>query len=157
MGAFVICNDVKILRFSSDNMVCRTDVPILKKEMTMSGNTEHIPTVYLSSTFTSRMLPGSMLVFKRDIELDEARKIITYAENSPSVSFVNAVNPVHTSTAVLTEGLTDQPASGGFVSLKVDDTVIVIYPSKASRDATEYQLNNLEECKFCHIKVIESK
>ena len=104
--------------------------------------------VIISSTFTQRMTTDESLFHKRPLNIEETKSLIKIAKRGANIELINAVNPLHTSTAVLASGLTDQECQGGFVSMEEGDVVVVIQPQKASRDATEFTLKNLEECKF---------
>ena len=104
--------------------------------------------VFLSSAFTQRMTTDESLFHKRSITLDDAKSLISLAEIASNIEFTNAVNPHHTSTAVLTSGLTNQECQGGFLSLVDGDVVVVIQPQTASRNATEFELKNFQECQF---------
>ena len=114
-----------------------------------------IPTgrIYLSSAFSDRMLgDGRACAYKRDIDSETAKQIIEEVTNDPYLTFENRLNPRHESTCTLAQGLTDQPPLGGFIKLKDGDTVILIQPQAASRDATEFDLENFNQCAF---KVIQ--
>lgn len=116
--------------------------------LTLSDFPVQINRVFLSSAFTQRMATDEALFHKRGITLEDAKSLISLAEMSSNIEFTNAVNPQHTSTAVLTSGLTNQECQGGFLSLVEGDVVVVIQPQAASRNATEFELKNFEECKF---------
>lgn len=120
----------------------------LTSPLTFSDFPVQINRVFLSSAFTNRMTEEESLFHKRTITLEDAKSLISLAERASNIEFTNAVNPLHTSTAVLTSGLTDQECQGGFLSLEDGDVVVVIQPQTASRNATEFELKNFEECKF---------
>lgn len=104
--------------------------------------------IILSSAFSNRMLIDDSLVIKKDIRVEDAKSLVALAERSSNIDFLNAINPEHQSTAVLAQGLTDSPCVGGFVSLSETDVVVVMQPKKASRNATEFLVENFNQCKF---------
>ena len=104
--------------------------------------------VILSSAFSNRMLVGEALVHKADITVDEAKAIVAFAESTNVISFENALNPRHESTCVLAQGLTRSTPTGAMVSLAEGDVVVVMQPSAASRNDTEFVLEHFRECHF---------
>jgi len=104
--------------------------------------------VILSSAFSNRMLNNEGLVHKIDLDVDQAKAIISLAEMASNISFENAINPRHESTCALAQGLTKSECMGGFVSLNDGDVVVVMQPSSNSRDAVEFDLKHFNECKF---------
>ena len=109
----------------------------------------------LSSAFSDRMLSdGVAAVFKVDIDSETAQQLMEAVKNDHSITFENRLNPRHESTCILAQGLTDQPPLGGFVELKDGDTVLLIQPHTASRDATEFDLNSFALCRFKIIQQI---
>jgi hypothetical protein len=95
---------------------------------------------------------GRACAYKRDIDCETAKQIIEEVTNDPYLTFENRLNPRHESTCILAQGLTDQPPLGGFIKLKDGDTVLLIQPHAASRDATEFDLDSFKQCAF---KVIQ--
>lgn len=104
--------------------------------------------IVLSSAFSNRMVGGSGLVHKTDLDVEQAKAIISLAETADNISFENAINPRHESTVALAQGLTKSECKGGFVSLDEGDVVVVMQPSAASRNDTEFNLKHFQECKF---------
>lgn len=104
--------------------------------------------VILSSAFSNRMLNNEALCHKIDITVEDAKALINIAEMSSNVEFLNALNPRHESTCVLAKGLTDSAPTGAMVSLNVGDLVIVMQPSAASRNDTEFNVGHFEACIF---------
>ena len=104
--------------------------------------------VVLSSTFSTRMIPNNAVIVKRDLTPEHAVSMCRMVESEDSCAFENRINPLHTSTAELGKLLCSTPAEGGFVELGLGDTMVIIFPSKASRDATEFDVKMLEECDF---------
>lgn len=104
--------------------------------------------VILSSAFSNRMLKADALVYKIDIDVDQARALISLAEMASNISFENAINPRHESTVALAQGLTKSECKGGFVSLNEGDLVVLIQPSASSRNDTEFVVEHFNECKF---------
>ena len=102
--------------------------------------------IILSSAFTNRMIGGEGLVHFQDLTVTEAKDIISFAEAEGVLE--NAINPRHESTAALAQGLTKTECKGGFVKLNEGDVVVIMLPSVASRDATEFDLKLFEECQF---------
>lgn len=104
--------------------------------------------IILSSAFSNRMLKADALVYKIDINVDQARALISLAEMADNIAFSNAINPRHESTVVIAQGLTKSECGGGFVSLNEGDVVVIIQPSASSRNDTEFNLEHFNECKF---------
>ena len=105
--------------------------------------------VVLSSAFSNRMLvEDDALVYKSNLTVQEARDLVRLAEGATSITFENALNPRHESTCILAQGLTQSIPTGAMVSLKETDVVIVMQPSAASRDATEFVVKHFEACIF---------
>ena len=104
--------------------------------------------IILSSAFSNRMLTNEALCHKIDIDVDQARALISLAEMASNISFENAINPRHESTCALAQGLTKRECKGGFVSLNEGDVVVIIQPSASSRNDTEFNLEHFKECKF---------
>ena len=104
--------------------------------------------IVLSSAFSNRMLIDEALCHKVNIDVDQAKAIISLAEMASNITFSNAINPRHESTVALALGLTKSECKGGFVSLSDGDVVVVMQPSNNSRDAVEFNLKHFEECKF---------
>lgn len=104
--------------------------------------------IVLSSAFSNRMLNNEGLVHKLDLDVDQAKAIISLAEMASNISFENAINPRHESTCALAQGLTKSECKGGFVSLNEGDVVVVMQPSASSRNDTEFNLEHFNECKF---------
>jgi hypothetical protein len=88
------------------------------------------------------------LVLKSDVSVEDAKAIISLAEMVSNISFENAINPRHESTAALAQGLTQSECKGGFVALEDGDVVLVMQPSTSSRNDTEFNLKHFNECKF---------
>ena len=114
------------------------------------ANTFVAPTsrIILSSAFSNRMLNKEGLVHKIDLDVEQAKAIISLAETASNITFENAINPRHESTAALAQGLTSSECKGGFVSLNDGDCVVVMQPSASSRNDTEFNLEHFNECKF---------
>ena len=104
--------------------------------------------IILSSAFSNRMLTDESLCHKIDLDVEQAKAIISLAEMASNISFENAINPRHESTCALAQGLTKSECKGGFVSLNEGDVVVVMQPSSNSRDAVEFDLKHFNECKF---------
>ena len=104
--------------------------------------------VVLSSAFSNRMLVEDALVYKIDISVEEAKALVSRAESARDITFQNALNPRHESTCILAQGLTQAIPTGAMVSLKERDVVIVMQPSAASRDDTEFVVKHFEACIF---------
>ncbi len=102
--------------------------------------------IVLSSAFTNRMIEGEGFAHFQDLTADQAKEVIALAEEKGVLE--NAINPAHPSTAALAKGLTTTECKGGFVTLKDWDAVVVMLPSTASRNATEFDLKLFEECQF---------
>ena len=104
--------------------------------------------IILSSAFSNRMLTDESLCHKIDLDVEQAKAIISLAEMASNISFENAINPRHESTCALAQGLTKSECVGGFVSLNEGDCVVVMQPSASSRNDTEFNLEHFKECKF---------
>lgn len=115
-----------------------------------------VPTnrIILSSAFSNRMLIGEALVVKKDLSIEEAKEIVTQAESDSAVTFLNAINPRHKSTCALAKGLTHTECTGEMVTLEDGDVVVIMQPSAASRNDTEFNLAHFEECIFQLIQQI---
>ena len=109
-----------------------------------------VPTsrIILSSAFSNRMLTDEALCHKIDLDVEQAKALVSLAERAENISFENAINPRHESTCALAQGLTKSECKGGFVSLNEGDCVVVMQPSTNSRDAVEFDLKHFNECKF---------
>lgn len=103
------------------------------------------PRLILSSTFTNRMVENGLVRFK-EIDLSAATALIE--EAAAKGALVNGVNPAHGSTAILAEGVAKTPCLGGFLSMGVRDVVVVMTPHPASRNATEFNLTDLNMVKW---------
>jgi len=104
--------------------------------------------IVLSSAFSNRMLKAEGLVHKIDLDVDQAKALVSLAEMASNIQFSNAINPRHESTVALAQGLTKSECKGGFVSLNEGDVVVVMQPSASSRNDTEFNLEHFNECKF---------
>ena len=104
--------------------------------------------IILSSAFSNRMLNNEGLVHKIDLDVEQAKALVSLAESASNITFENAINPRHESTAALAQGLTKSECMGGFVSLNEGDCVVVMQPSASSRNDTEFSLEHFNECKF---------
>lgn len=104
--------------------------------------------IILSSAFSNRMLNDEALCHKVNLDVDQAKAIVSLAEMASNISFENAINPRHESTCALAQGLTKSECVGGFVSLNDGDVVVVMQPSASSRNDTEFNLEHFNECKF---------
>ena len=104
--------------------------------------------VILSSAFSNRMLAENALVHKIDLDVDQAKAIISLAEMASNITFENAINPRHESTVALAQGLTKSECVGGNVSLNDGDVVVIIQPSASSRNDTEFEVEHFNECIF---------
>ena len=92
--------------------------------------------IILSSAFSNRMLTDEALCHKSDLDVEDAKAIISLAEMASNITFENAINPRHESTVALAQGLTKSECKGGFVSLSEGDVVVVMQPSVSSRNDT---------------------
>lgn len=110
------------------------------------SNTNNTARTLLSSTFTNRMVEGGGLVRFKEIDLAAALALIEGA--AANGTLVNGVNPAHGSTAILAEGVAKTPCLGGFLSMNVGDIVVVMTPHAASRNATEFNLTDLNMVKW---------
>ncbi len=110
--------------------------------------------IVLSSAFSNRMLPENALVIKKDIDVETAKSVISLAERADNIAFENALNPRHESTCVLAQGLTKSTPTGAMVSLNDGDVVVVMQPSSASRNDTEFNVEHFEACIFQVIQQI---
>ena len=105
--------------------------------------------IVLSSAFSNRMLTDpKALSIKIDITAEDAKALVSLAEGASNIEFLNAINPRHESTCVLAQGLTKSAPTGAMVSLKAGDVVVVIQPSAASRNDTEFLVEHFNECIF---------
>lgn len=104
--------------------------------------------IILSSAFSNRMLADTALVHKVNIDVDQAKAIVSLAEMASNICFENAINPRHESTVALAQGLTKSECVGGNVSLNDGDVVVIIQPSASSRNDTEFEVEHFNECKF---------
>ena len=111
--------------------------------------------VYLSSAFTNRIKLGNAVFIKRGLTIQEAKSLCSLFEKASNIQFVNAINPNHTSTAVLAQGLTTLPCQQMFIAGEVGDVIIVMIPGKASRDATEFNLEHFKECIFEVVQICD--
>ena len=111
--------------------------------------------VVLSSAFSNRMLADdTALVWKKNVDVDQAKALVSIAERSSNIAFENALNPRHESTCILAEGLTKSDPTGAMVSLSVGDVVVVMQPSASSRNDTEFNVEHFEACIFQVIQQI---
>ena len=110
--------------------------------------------IILSSAFSNRMLPENALVIKKDIDVETAKSVVSLAETASNITFENALNPRHESTCVLAQGLTKSEPTGAMVSLSDGDVVVVMQPSAASRNDTEFNVEHFEACIFQVIQQI---
>jgi hypothetical protein len=116
---------------------------VFKKLKTSTGR------IILSSAFSNRMLNGDVaLVYKSDITVDDAKALVSLAESANDITFENTLNPRHTSTCILAQGLTQSTPTGAMISLDEGDVVVVMQPSSASRDDTEFDVRHFEACDF---------
>jgi hypothetical protein len=110
--------------------------------------------IILSSAFSNRMLIDETLCHKVNINVDQAKAIISLAEMASNITFENAINPRHESTVALAQGLTKSECVGGNVSLSDGDVVVIIQPSASSRNDTEFVVEHFNECIFQVIQQI---
>jgi hypothetical protein len=111
--------------------------------------------VVLSSAFSNRMLVDDQaLAWKKNVSLTDAKALVSIAELSSNIAFENALNPRHESTCILAEGLTKSTPTGAMVSLNVGDVVVVMQPTDASRNDTEFNVEHFEACIFQVIQQI---
>jgi hypothetical protein len=111
--------------------------------------------VVLSSAFSNRMLTDpKALSIKIDITMEDAKALVSLAERADNIAFENAINPRHESTCALAQGLTKSEPTGAMVSLNDGDVVVVMQPSAASRNDTEFDLKHFEECSFQAVQQI---
>ena len=111
--------------------------------------------VYLSSAFTNRLALGDNVVIKKALTAREAFALCSIFSTAANVKFINAINPNHTSTAVLAQGLTDVPCEQMFISANIGDVIIIMIPSAASRNATEFEVDNFNECIFEVVQICD--
>lgn len=105
--------------------------------------------VILSSAFSNRMLVDDQaLAWKKNVSVEDAKALVSIAERSSNIQFENALNPRHTSTCILAQGLTESDPTGAMVSLNVGDVVVVMQPTDASRNDTEFNVEKFEACIF---------
>jgi hypothetical protein len=110
--------------------------------------------IILSSAFSNRMLIDEALCHKVNIDVDQAKAIVSLAEMGSNITFSNAINPRHESTVALAQGLTKSECVGGNVSLSDGDVVVIIQPSASSRNDTEFVVEHFKECIFQVIQQI---
>ena len=105
--------------------------------------------IILSSAFSNRMLVDeNALIHKSNISVEDAKALIALAESASNITFENAINPRHSSTVALAQGLTKSECLGLNVSLSDGDVVVIIQPSASSRNDTEFVVQHFEECIF---------